>query len=139
MITSVVVRSGDDDSLRGSRASPDETQAVGRKGTGEPKGFLEKEHAEVKPQIAEEGAEAEGIVERQRQRLCVAQRPSEPRELVDVKELPLCCTKFASVDVSFEQGVEFSDPKCEPRPAAARAAGTCQAPIGSDAGKKDSD
>ncbi|KAL3172952.1 hypothetical protein MRX96_012696 [Rhipicephalus microplus] len=116
MITNVVVRSGDDDSLRGSRASPDGTHASNRKGTGEPEEFREKEHAQVKPQIAEEGAEAEGIVERQRERLCVAQRLAEPRELVDAKELCLCCPKVGSVEVSFEQGTEFSDPEYEPRP-----------------------
>ncbi|KAL3251138.1 hypothetical protein MRX96_046737 [Rhipicephalus microplus] len=42
MITNVVVRSSDDDSLRGSRASPDGTPAVGRKGTGEPEEVTRK-------------------------------------------------------------------------------------------------
>ncbi|KAL3170684.1 hypothetical protein MRX96_044134 [Rhipicephalus microplus] len=67
MITHVVVRSGDDDKPQGSRASPDGpdgSQAVASKDTGAPEEFREKEHAEVKPPIAEEGAEAEGIVER---------------------------------------------------------------------------
>ncbi|KAL3184078.1 hypothetical protein MRX96_006186 [Rhipicephalus microplus] len=124
MITNVV-KSGDDDSLRGSRASPDETQASDRKGTGKPEEFCEKEHAQVKPQIAEKGAEAEGIVERQRERLCVAQRPAEPRELVDAKELRLCCPKVGSVDRLFQGGVEFRDREYELRLAPVAAAGTC--------------
>ncbi|KAL3196698.1 hypothetical protein MRX96_045123 [Rhipicephalus microplus] len=72
-----VVGSGDDDKPQGSRASSDVSQAAGRKDTGAPEVFREKEHAEVKPQTAKKGAEAEGIVERQRDRLCVAQRPAE--------------------------------------------------------------
>ncbi|KAL3257601.1 hypothetical protein MRX96_017055 [Rhipicephalus microplus] len=46
----------------GSRASPNGSQAVGRKDTAAPEKFREKEHAEVKPQIAEEGEEAEGML-----------------------------------------------------------------------------
>ncbi|KAL3190570.1 hypothetical protein MRX96_020077 [Rhipicephalus microplus] len=72
MIDHVVVRSGDDDSLRGSRASPDGTQMAGKKGAGVPEKFREQEHAQVKPLIAEEGAEAEGIVEQTRKHLCLA-------------------------------------------------------------------
>ncbi|KAL3191851.1 hypothetical protein MRX96_059361, partial [Rhipicephalus microplus] len=58
MITHVVARGGDDDSLRGSRASPDGTEAVGKKDASAPEEFREKEHAEVKPRIAEEDAGA---------------------------------------------------------------------------------
>ncbi|KAL3247549.1 hypothetical protein MRX96_056978 [Rhipicephalus microplus] len=65
MITHVVVRSGDTDSLRGSRASPDSTEAAGKKDASAPEDFREKEHAEVKLRIAKEGSEAEGIVERE--------------------------------------------------------------------------
>ncbi|KAL3193844.1 hypothetical protein MRX96_000132 [Rhipicephalus microplus] len=81
MITHVVVGSGDDDKPQGSCASPDGSQAAGRNDSGAPEEFHEKQHAKVKPQIAEKGAEAEGIVERRRERLCVAQRPLVPREL----------------------------------------------------------
>ncbi|KAL3225827.1 hypothetical protein MRX96_025410 [Rhipicephalus microplus] len=109
MITHVVVGIGDDDKPRGSHTSLDGLQVPGRKDTGAPKKFLEKEHAEVKSRIAETGAEAEGIVERQRERFCVAQRPAEPRELEDTSELRLCCPKVVSHGVSFEQfsGAEY--------------------------------
>ncbi|KAL3248709.1 hypothetical protein MRX96_017794 [Rhipicephalus microplus] len=109
MITHVVVRSGDDDRLPGSRASPDGTEAAGKKDAGAPEEFHEKEHAEVKPRIAEEGAGAEGVVGRQRDHLCMAQKPVEPRELGDASEWRLCCPEAGSVGVSFEQSVEFSD------------------------------
>ncbi|KAL3226459.1 hypothetical protein MRX96_024925 [Rhipicephalus microplus] len=62
MITHVVVRSEDDDSLR---TSPDGTEAAGKTDASAPEEFREKEHAEVKPRIAEEGVDAKGIVERQ--------------------------------------------------------------------------
>ncbi|KAL3179580.1 hypothetical protein MRX96_037963 [Rhipicephalus microplus] len=68
MITHVVEGSGDDDKLQGSRESPDGLQPPGRKNTGTPEEFRKKKHAEVKLQMAEEGAEAKGIVERQRER-----------------------------------------------------------------------
>ncbi|KAL3197474.1 hypothetical protein MRX96_014643 [Rhipicephalus microplus] len=55
MVTQVVVRGGHDDSTQGSRASPDGTQTAGKKDTSTPEVFHEKEQAEVKPQIAEEG------------------------------------------------------------------------------------
>ncbi|KAL3227347.1 hypothetical protein MRX96_024162 [Rhipicephalus microplus] len=55
----VVVGIGDDDEPQDRPASLDGSQVAGRKGTGAPEEFREKKHAEVKPQIAEEGAEAE--------------------------------------------------------------------------------
>ncbi|KAH8027062.1 hypothetical protein HPB51_001958 [Rhipicephalus microplus] len=94
--------------------------------TGTLEEFREKEPAEVKPQIAEERTEAGGNVERQRERLCVAQRQAEPQELGIASELRLCCPKFEPVGVSFEQGVEFSNVEYEPQPTAACALGTCQ-------------
>ncbi|KAL3222014.1 hypothetical protein MRX96_029006 [Rhipicephalus microplus] len=136
----VVVSSGDDDNPEGSHASPDGSQAAGRKDTSAPEEFREKEQAEVKPRIAEESAEAEGIVERPRECLFMTQMPAEPRDLVDAKELRLCCPKFGSVDVFFEQGIEFSDAEYELRPAVACAAGTFPGSDRSgDAKKQDSD
>ncbi|KAL3173904.1 hypothetical protein MRX96_001124 [Rhipicephalus microplus] len=137
MITHFVVRSGDDDSLRGSRVSPDGAEAVGKKDASAPEEFRKKEHAEVKPHIAKKGSEAEGIVERERECLCVEQRPAE---LGDAKELSLCCPKIGSADVSFEQCQELSDAEYEQRPAAACAAGTCpDSDRSADAGKEDRD
>ncbi|KAL3201134.1 hypothetical protein MRX96_043091 [Rhipicephalus microplus] len=124
MVTHVFLESSDDDKPQGSRASPDGSQTAGGKETCTPEKFREKEHAEVKPQIAEEGVEAEGIVERQRVRLCVAQRPAEPQEQGDTSELRLCYPKAVSVGASFEHCVEFSDAEYELRPAATCAAGT---------------
>ncbi|KAL3188905.1 hypothetical protein MRX96_003058 [Rhipicephalus microplus] len=125
MISRVVVRSGDDDKPQASCASSDGSRAASRKDTGAPKEFRETKHAEVQPRIAEEGTEAEGIGERQRECGCVAWRPAEPRELGDVSELRICCPSVGSAGVSFEQGMEFSDAGYEPRPAAACASGAC--------------
>ncbi|KAL3223414.1 hypothetical protein MRX96_027586 [Rhipicephalus microplus] len=78
-ITHVVVESGVDDKRQDSRASSDGSPVAGRKDTCAPEEFSEKEQAEVKPQIAEEGAES--IVERHRERLCMVQGLAGPREL----------------------------------------------------------
>ncbi|KAL1486135.1 hypothetical protein MTO96_031516 [Rhipicephalus appendiculatus] len=116
MITHVVVRSGDDEGPQGRRASPEETQGAGKKGTSAPEEFREKGQAEATPQIAEEGAG--GIVERHCERSGFVQGPAEPRELIHASELRLCYTKVQSVSVLLEQGGAFSDAEYEPRPAA---------------------
>ncbi|KAL1475675.1 hypothetical protein MTO96_037113 [Rhipicephalus appendiculatus] len=122
MITHVV-RRGDDEGPQGSRASPEETQVEGKKDTSAPEEFREKEQAEAKPQIAEEGAG--GIVERHCERSGFVQGPAEPRELIHASKLRPCDTKVESVSVLLEQGGAFSDADYEPRPAAPYVADIC--------------
>ncbi|KAL3214803.1 hypothetical protein MRX96_034651 [Rhipicephalus microplus] len=121
-----------------SRASPEGYHAAGRKCTGAPEEFPENEHADVKQQIAEEGAE--GIVERHHE-FCAWHRGRRSLEnWGDASEWHLSCPKVGSVGVSFEQGGQFTDAEYEPRPAAACAAGSCPVSDRSaDAGKRDRD
>ncbi|KAH7934552.1 hypothetical protein HPB51_029082 [Rhipicephalus microplus] len=100
--------------------------------------FREKEHVEIKPRIVEEGVEAEGIAARQRECLCVAQRPAEPRELGDAKELALVAQKLGQL--TYRSSKAWNLAEYEPWPAAACTAGTCPGSDHSDdAGKQDSD
>ncbi|KAH7951593.1 hypothetical protein HPB52_010525 [Rhipicephalus sanguineus] len=76
VITQAVARSGDDESPQGSRASPGETQAAGKKETSASEGCREKEQAGSTLQI--NGAGQDGIVERHRERSCFVRAPTGP-------------------------------------------------------------
>ncbi|KAH7951288.1 hypothetical protein HPB52_007628 [Rhipicephalus sanguineus] len=80
VITQAVAKSGDDEGPQGSRASPGETQAAGKKETSASEGCREKEQAGPTLQIT--GAGQDGIVERHRERSCFVRVPIGPRNLV---------------------------------------------------------
>ncbi|KAH7969357.1 hypothetical protein HPB52_017065 [Rhipicephalus sanguineus] len=82
VVTQAVARSGDDEGPQGSRASPGETQAAGKKETSASEGCREKEQAGSTLQIT--GAGQDGIVERHRERSCFVPVPTGPRNLVQV-------------------------------------------------------
>ncbi|KAH7951720.1 hypothetical protein HPB52_011756 [Rhipicephalus sanguineus] len=82
VITQAVAKNGDDEVPQGSRASPGETQAAGKKETSASEEVREKEQAGSTQQIT--GAGQDGIVERHRERSCFVRVPTGPRNLVQV-------------------------------------------------------
>ncbi|KAH7962727.1 hypothetical protein HPB52_017682 [Rhipicephalus sanguineus] len=116
--TQAVVRSGDDEGPQGSRASPGETQAAGKKETSASEGCREKEQAGSTLQIT--GAGQDGIVERHRERSCFVRVPTGPRNLVRGSKLRPRCPSSELKSVLFEEGDAASGVACAPMPATAQ-------------------
>ncbi|KAH7951840.1 hypothetical protein HPB52_013823 [Rhipicephalus sanguineus] len=118
VVTQAVARSGDDEGPQGSRASPGETQAAGKKETSASEGCREKEQAGSTLQIT--GAGQDGIVERPRERSCFVRVPTGPRNLVQVSKLRARCPRSELEGVLFDERGAASDVACAPMPATAQ-------------------
>ncbi|KAH7947891.1 hypothetical protein HPB52_016527 [Rhipicephalus sanguineus] len=120
VVTQAVARTGDDEGPQGSRASPGETQAAGKKETSASEEVREGEQAGSTLQIT--GAGQDGIVERHRERSCFVRVPTGPRNLVQVSKLRPRCPRSELKGVFSEEGGAASEVACAPMPATAHSA-----------------